>query len=462
MATTRRALLNAMARLGGAGAVAETLAVWNFLRPPPAMAAGLTLPADAGKGKTVLILGAGVSGLCAAYELERAGYDCIMLEPQRRAGGRSLTLRRGDTFKEMGDSPLQRCEFDEGLYLNCGPGRFAHWHVRVIDYCRKFGVPLEPYIFASRANLVHSSTLGNGRTVPIRQALYDLQGAVAELADKCISRPELNLDVSASELQALREMLITFGDLTKVERAGSAPTWSYQNQSGRSGYESLPGYGDDAGRPLSPLKLEELLRSNVWNNWIFRDAAPYWQTSLLQPAGGMDHFVRSFLRQPLRSNVGTVDGLIRYGVKASEIDIGSDKVSVLCEDFWQPAGVRSRLLHFDDPDADLQADEGQSAAAGDAGGRTFAGHRRRQGRLAGRAVLGAREQHLRRHLLDDRHYRPDLVPLLWLPECEGHADRRLYAWQAGNRVRPAAGRGTAADRHRTRRAAASRAIRQAR
>ena len=332
MAPTRRALLSAMARLGGAGAVAETLAVWNFLRPPPAMAAGLTLPDDAGKGKTVLILGAGVSGLCAAYELDRAGYDCIMLEPQRRAGGRSLTLRRGVTFREMGDSPLQRCEFDEGLYLNFGPGRIAHWHVRVIDYCRKFGVALEPYIFASRANLVHSSTLGNGRTVPVRQALYDLQGAVAELADKCVAKPDLDLAVSASELQALRDMLVKFGDLTKVERAGSAPTWSYQNQSGRAGYESLPGYGDDAGRPLSPLKLDELLRSNVWNNWIFRDAAAYWQTSLLQPAGGMDHFAGSFLRQPLRAKPGTIDGLIHYGVRAIEIDIGSDKVSVLCED----------------------------------------------------------------------------------------------------------------------------------
>jgi len=39
MAVTRRALLNAMARLGGAGAVYETLAVWDFLKPPPALAA---------------------------------------------------------------------------------------------------------------------------------------------------------------------------------------------------------------------------------------------------------------------------------------------------------------------------------------------------------------------------------------------------------------------------------------
>ncbi len=332
MAMTRRTLLNAMAKLGGAGAAAETLAAWDFLRPPPAMAAGLTLPTDAGKGKTVAILGAGLSGLCAAYELDRAGYDCVILEPQRRAGGRSLTLRRGDTFKETGDSPLQRCEFDDGLWLNAGPGRIPHWHVRVIDYCRKFGVALQPYIFASRANLVHSATLGNDRTVPVRQALYDLQGIVAEIADKCISKPGLDLPVTGPELEKLHEMLVQFGDLTKVETAGKAPSWSYQNQSGRSGFEALPGYGNDPGRPLSPLKLEEILRSNVWNDWIFRDADIYWQTSLLEPVGGMDMFTKGFLRQPLTRQSGTIDGLIRYGAKATGIDIRSDNVAVQFED----------------------------------------------------------------------------------------------------------------------------------
>jgi monoamine oxidase len=159
MPVTRRSLINAMAKLGGAGAVYETLALWDFLKPPPAMAASLELPLNSGNGKTVAILGAGVAGLCAAYELDQAGYDCIILEAARRAGGRSLTLRRGDSFRELGHD-LQTCAFDEGLYLNAGPGRIPHHHVQVIDYCRKFGVALQPYIFASRANLVHTGYLG--------------------------------------------------------------------------------------------------------------------------------------------------------------------------------------------------------------------------------------------------------------------------------------------------------------
>src|SRR5262249_19135071 len=107
MAFTRRTLLGGFARVGGAGALYEALAALDFLRPPPPLGAGLELPGDSGSGKTVAILGAGVAGLCAAYELDRAGYDCVVLEATHRLGGRSLTLRRGDSFREQGDSQTQ-------------------------------------------------------------------------------------------------------------------------------------------------------------------------------------------------------------------------------------------------------------------------------------------------------------------------------------------------------------------
>ncbi len=340
MAMTRRFLLDVMARLGGAGAVYETLAAWDFLQPPPALAASLDLPPDSGAGHTVAILGAGVAGLCAAYELDRAGYDCVVLEPARRAGGRSLTLRRGDTFAEMNGEP-QLCGFDEGLSLNAGPGRIPHHHVRVIDYCRRFGVALQPYVFTSRANLVHSGLVGNGRTVQLRRALYDLQGHVAELLAKCAAAPGIDLPVSGPDLEKLHEMLAQFGDLTKVETAGKT-TWSYRNQSGRAGYAEPPGMAIRPGRPLTPLALDEILRSNVWNDYIFRDAEYYWQASLLEPVGGMDNFFKAFLRQPLARQPGSIGGLIRFGARATGIELGTDKVTVRFED----AG-RERMLEAD-------------------------------------------------------------------------------------------------------------------
>lgn len=338
MPVTRRSLLAGMAKLGGAGAVYETLAAWDFLKSPPAMAASLALPKESGRGKTVAILGAGVSGLCAAYELDRAGYDCSILEATRRAGGRSLTLRRGDSFRETGDSELQVCNFDQGLWLNAGPGRIPHHHVHVIDYCRRFGVPLQPYIFASRANLVHSGSLGNGRTMQVREVLYGLQGHVAELLDKCVQKGGIDLPVTGEDVEKLHDMLVQFGDLTKPEASRRNAAWSYTNQSGRAGLE-LPAGVATPMQPLSPMKLEEILRSRVWDDWIFRDADVYWQTSLLEPVGGMDNFYKGFLRQPLSRQAGAIEGLIRYGAKVTAIDIRSDKVTVAFDD----AGTRRTL-----------------------------------------------------------------------------------------------------------------------
>jgi monoamine oxidase len=330
MTITRRNLLSALARLGGAGAVYETLAVWDFLKPPPALGAGLELPKLAVPGKRVAILGAGVAGLCAAYELDRAGYDCVVLEASRRIGGRSLTLRPGDVFKEMHTAP-QECRFDDGQWLNAGPGRIPHHHVRVIDYCRQFGVTMQPYIFASRANLVHSGHLDNGRTMQIRRVYHDLQGHIAELLDKCVSRPDMDLPIPKAELESFRDMLSKFGDLTRVERDGKV-TYAYQNRWGWAGYDEPPGLAGEPGRPMSPMALDEILRSRVWDDYIFREHEYFWQTSLIEPTGGMDNFVKAFARQPLARQGGTIEGLVRFGAKVTAIEVAADKVTVAYQD----------------------------------------------------------------------------------------------------------------------------------
>src|ERR1700704_5145360 len=75
------AMYQAMHSLGFA---AET----NFTRPIQLSAAP--------KGASVLVLGAGIAGLVAAYELRNAGYRVQLLEYGSRAGGRNWTLRGGD------------------------------------------------------------------------------------------------------------------------------------------------------------------------------------------------------------------------------------------------------------------------------------------------------------------------------------------------------------------------------
>jgi monoamine oxidase len=330
MTMTRRGLLNAMASLGGAGAAYETLVLLDFLKPPPAMAAGLALPSDAGKGRTVAILGAGVGGLCAAYELDRAGYDVVILEASNRIGGRNLTLRRGDVLKEM-HTAAQVCQFDEGLYLNVGPGRIAHHHLHVIDYCRRFGVTLQPYIFTSRANRAHSGHVGNGRTWQMRQLVHDLHGQIAELLSKCVSTQGIDLPLTKTDIEKFQDLLMNFGGLTKSVQAGTT-SYSYKNQTGRGGFARSHGVGNKPMVGLSPLKLDEILQSELWNDFIFRDSEIMWQASLLEPTGGMDHFVKAFARQPLTQKSGTIDALVRLNAKVTAIDVGDDRVTVAYDD----------------------------------------------------------------------------------------------------------------------------------
>ena len=50
--------------------------------------------------KHVIIVGAGLAGLSAAYELTEVGHDVDIVEMQNRVGGRVKTLREKDGFSK--------------------------------------------------------------------------------------------------------------------------------------------------------------------------------------------------------------------------------------------------------------------------------------------------------------------------------------------------------------------------
>ena len=55
-------------------------------------------PGKTSNPKTVVIVGGGIAGLTAAYELLRAGHQVKILETQERAGGRVKTFTEKDGF----------------------------------------------------------------------------------------------------------------------------------------------------------------------------------------------------------------------------------------------------------------------------------------------------------------------------------------------------------------------------
>lgn len=104
----------------------------DFLRHGAlAAAAALALPARVvgTPSRKVLVLGAGLAGLAAGYELQRAGHDVKVLEAQERPGGRVLTLRT----------------FDEGMYADAGAARIPEDHESVLRYVKEFGLRLVPF-----------------------------------------------------------------------------------------------------------------------------------------------------------------------------------------------------------------------------------------------------------------------------------------------------------------------------
>jgi monoamine oxidase len=90
-------------------------------------------------GKRVLILGGGIAGLVAAFELKRQGHDPLILEAQHRVGGRVYTLRN----------------FAPGLYAEAGAMRIPRVHDLTLEYCRLFGLTLRPFVMGNPKTLVH-------------------------------------------------------------------------------------------------------------------------------------------------------------------------------------------------------------------------------------------------------------------------------------------------------------------
>ena len=86
MSGTRREFLQQVGSVGGYRATYLTMQAMGLLSTA-AVAEPLLLQKGEAHGTKVVILGAGVAGLSAAYELGKAGYDCTILEARPRAGG---------------------------------------------------------------------------------------------------------------------------------------------------------------------------------------------------------------------------------------------------------------------------------------------------------------------------------------------------------------------------------------
>ena len=279
------------------------------------------------RGASVLVLGAGMAGMTAAYELRNAGYRVQVLEYNARAGGRNWTLRGGDTYTELGGAE-QHCGFDPGLYINPGPWRIPYHHQGVLNYAKRLGVALEPFFQVNYNAYLHSSTAFGGKPQRFREVKADYQGQVAELLAKATRQNALDAALTTEDREKLLESLRTWGALDKNFAYVAGDTASE-----RRGYQKEPGGGLNARPvPSQPTKLNDIVNSGLWMGIHNGDSFDM-QTALFQPVGGMGRIGEAFGRE-----LGT---LITYNAKVNSIRQDDHGVVVSYEDTTKPGSTLS-------------------------------------------------------------------------------------------------------------------------
>lgn len=279
MALTRRALLETIGRTSGIGAAYMAMEALGLALPTPAGAENFELPRTSGRGRSVVILGAGIAGLVSAYELQRAGYRVTVLEARNRIGGRSWTIRGGERIVQNG-RPDQLATFSPGQYFNSGPARIPSTHRLILSYARRFGVQLEPFINVNR----NAGWDFGGKVYPERRMVEDMRGHLAELLAKAIDRKALDGLVSKDELEILPQFL---GGYASLGRDG------VYRPTGRNGYSVDGGGYAQVPIPLPPLSFKELTPSQaVVLPYLFEHIWDM-QSVMLQPVGGMDRIAHA-------------------------------------------------------------------------------------------------------------------------------------------------------------------------
>lgn len=327
---TRRDLLVMLGQAAGAGAVYSAMSSLGL-----AQASTFTEELDlsaAPNGSSVLVLGSGLGGMTAAYELRKAGYDVTIFEYTERPGGRCFTIHSGDTVTDL-SGETQHCTFAPGNYINPGPWRIPYHHYGVLHYCKKFGVKLEPFIQLNYNAYVHAQNAFGGKPKRVREVLTDVHGYTSELLAKATDQNALDEYLTAEDCSALLDQLGDWGRLSdshKYEKSLKASEFR--------GYEHWPAGGLMAKpSPSEPLEFKELLHSGLWGMLLDYFNTEY-QHTMFEPQGGMEQIAKGFAKE--------VGDLIKYRRQVVRIEQSDTNVTVHYIDPDKPDEVKTQTADW--------------------------------------------------------------------------------------------------------------------
>ena len=245
-----------------------------------------------GKPKKIVIIGAGLAGLSAGYELKRAGHDPIILEAQQRVGGRVYTLRD---------------PFTEGLYAEVGAMRIPRAHRLTMEYIEKFGLGTSEF------------------TMDNPNAYYYIGGRKIRASEAHVNPSLLGFEVHEHEVNMTAGKLYTNSLqplLTMLEKDGDA-AWAeivsrYDQYSTREFLEQS-GWSEGMIEMFGLLANQESVMNSSFLE-LFREDSGNYYTNMLEIQGGTDRLPHAFLPE-LKEN-------IRFGAKMIAIDQSPDNVTI--------------------------------------------------------------------------------------------------------------------------------------
>jgi monoamine oxidase len=317
----RRAFDASPARLQASDARASLRAFAPEL--PPAVAA-LRERGDAGKGKIVIVVGAGMAGLCAAYELERLGFEVMVLEAdESHIGGRVRTLRMGDLYGEAG---AMRVPADHDLT------RF---------YARTAGVELRRFVQANPLGFLH-----------VRGTRVRMEQAAEALPSFCLTEEERALGDVGLWKKAVSALVAGLTEKEVQDLYADRPvTPRVRELERRSLYSQLTqaGLSPDAIQLLaSAWNLEPALHVSLIEH-LREEHEGTWVEEFDEIVGGMDSMPRGIagmLRNRVRLGCPVV-AVRREGSRVSATFLRDGQVPETVSADWMictvPLGVLSRI-----------------------------------------------------------------------------------------------------------------------
>ncbi|XKF67554.1 flavin monoamine oxidase family protein [Virgibacillus necropolis] len=252
--------------------------------------------------KDIIIAGAGMSGLVAGSLLKQAGHNVKIIEARERVGGRIYTIRT---------------PFTKGHYMEAGAMRIPNTHYLVMEYIKKFGLNVNPFINSSPNDLMYA----NG--VKIRYYLYKQNPAI------------LNYPVAPNEKGKTANELIQFAIQPIIDFINQNPlknwpivvqhferyslsTFFRYNPTGKTlsdgAIEMIKVLSDVTGLP--ELSFVELLREFMI---LFNKEIQFFEIT-----GGLDQLPKAFLPE-MNEN-------IHFNQEITKIEQGENQVTFTCMD----------------------------------------------------------------------------------------------------------------------------------